>query len=568
VAFLAANLALAALAAALALGASDRLAVAGGLDAGADERGGELVVVLRQGTQVGRAATREAGAVIRSGLLSDPAVRSVKPLETGLEGNTVLVVGFATATARESQLAAERVAARVDPGPFEVLLGGEPMVQVLARDRVESKLPRLAALAAPFILLVVWFGFGIRHAFAPLLAAATGALGGIAVLRLLPAGLDLPGAGVAVAAAVGIAVGIEACFAIRRGFAQVPPGGPESLLAGCLRISVPRVAWATLGAALAAVTLLGLALPAARSAALGGVAAALLAGASALFAMTGVLALSPAPVAGGAGSEGRGLADRLRDGSVGGVADELAVRPGLAWIPALLVAAALGLAASHAFDASALAFVAGDLPGNSDPARVAELFARDLPVAQAERLASGSGRVAEGAAELFRARLPWIAALITIAGLLAAYAATRSLRLGLARGIGAALPSTATCGLLVLAAEGSLPFELDLLEGAPHASVLFAVLAAVGAVSVARSALGNMAAALAGTLVAGAALGVLAGVGLDAVGQLGVAVATGLVLDLIAVRAILAPALERALPTGPLTPPRLPRLRLPDRLRR
>ncbi|HEX6117729.1 MAG TPA: hypothetical protein VFY99_11565 [Solirubrobacterales bacterium] len=547
--FLVANLVLAVALGALALGAPDRVVVGGGLERGGEEESQIVVVLTPEGTLT-PAVARQAVSTVESGLLADGAVAAVEPLETGRGEDPVLLVTAGAGTAAEAQSAAERVTGRIDPGPFEVAVGGEAGVQALAREQVKDELPGLALLAAPLALLALGFAFGLRQLAAPVLAAATAALGGIAVLRLVPASLDLAATGISVAAIVGIAVAIEACLAVRRAHADAAFAGPEAMLAEALRGALPRVAWAGGGGAVAAALLFAIPLPAAHSAAVGGIAAALLAAACAPVAMASALALAPAkPPAEPARDTGSsGAGERARGGALGRVGDEIAYRPALAWIPAVLAAAALGLATAPAFDADAVALAAADLGSGSEPARVAGLLARELPAGEAERLASGTERSATGAAELFRTRLPWILGAITLAGLLAAYAPSRSVREAIANGIGAALPAGAVCGLLALAADGSLPFELGPIGEATHAGVLLAALATLGAVGVARAAFAAARSAITGTLVAGAAAGALAGAQLDAVAQLGVAVAAGLVIDLALVRAVLAPCLERALP--------------------
>ena len=545
VAFLAANLALVALAVVLALAAPDRLAVGGGLDRDG-EVPSEAIVVLTPEAGTSDAVSRQAVAVIRSGLLADPAVRSVEPIESRRGEATILVVDAGLGSALESREIAERAADAIDPGPFELAVGGEPLTQADAGRRLESELPELALLVAPLILLVLLFGFGVRHAAAPVLAAASGAFGGIAVLRLLPASLDLPATGIAVAFAVGLAVGVEAAFLVRKE-ASPPASGP-------------MVSCAAIGATLAAATLLAVPLPAARSAALGGVFAALIAGGAAFVATTSLLAIFPRQPAEQDAPAGGGVLERIRYGRLGAIVDEIAFRPILSWIPAIAVLAALAFAGAQALDTDAVAFTAADLGAGAEPATVAQTVAGELRPAQAEEINSPSAPVVGGAAELFRSRLPWILAAITIVGLMAAYRATRSARLGIARGIGSALPAAAACGLLVLAADGSLPFELEFIGPEPNAGVLLAALAAIAAVSVARGALATPAGALAGTLIAGGAMGALAGSELDAVAESGVTIAAGLVIDLALVRAILVPSLERALPKGPP--------RLPDRFRR
>ena len=534
--FVVANLALALVFGALALGAADRVAVGGGLEREGDEQTRLVVVLTPEGT-LSPAVARQAESTVESGLLADPSVAAVEPLDPEEGEDSVLLVTVSAGSAAGVQSAALRVTDRIDPGPFEVAVGGEPGVQALARDRVEDELPGLALLAVPLILLVLGFAFGVRQMAAPVIAGATAALGGVALLRVAPDALDLPAAGLAVSAAVGIAVAVEACLAVRRAHAQAVFAAPEAMMGEALDVALPRIAAAGAGGALAAATLFAIPLPAAHSAAVGGIGAALLAAATAPIAMASLLALAPArhtePEAGPHSSR---LGDRLLGGPIGRIADEVSYRPALAWIPVVLVLAALGLGVSQAFEADAVALAAADLGSGSEPARVAELLADEVPEEEAAVLASGSERLASATTDLFHSRLPWILGAITLFGLAAAYAPSRSPREAIANGVGAALPAGAACGLFAIAGE------------LPHASVLLAIVAAVGAIGVARAALADARGALVGTLVAGAAVGVLAGAELDALAQVGIGLAAGIAIDLVLVRAVLAPCLERALP--------------------
>jgi hypothetical protein len=535
---LVANLALLILAAALAVAAIDRVTVAGGLGSYVRSDPSQLVVTAESRPALGDAVTRQALTVIRARVDADPRVAKVESADVaGRSGISVLEVRLAELPAHERQSAAEELAEGIDPGPLKVAVGGEPMVQAAARDRLEDELGGLALLATPLIVVALLLGFGIRHAAAPLIAGATGALGAIAILGLLAGVLDLGAAGLATSVAVGLAVGTEACAAIRRGFLD----------------AVGRsVSIAAAGGGLAALATLTIALPAARSAALGGALAAVLAGGSALVAMPSVLALAPTEAE--RETQVSGLGGRIRD--------LFAVRPWLAAVPAAIALAALAIAAAHAFEPRVSTGLAGDLPAGSEPARAAEL------VAEADSGALLAAPEAPGplAGEEIRDGLPFVAVLVSVLGIAAAFAATRSWRLAFVRGIATALPTLAVCGILVLAGKGELPLGIDLGRlSEPQASTLLIALAALAAVSTFRAALGDARTALGGTVVAGAALAVLAGSDLDGVAQAGIAVAAGLALDLVLVRAVMVPALDQALP---LAPPRLRAPRLLGRLRR
>jgi len=532
VAFLVSNLALVVAFGALAMGTPDRVSVGGGLERSGAEQTRIAVVLEPRGTLT-KAVARQAQSTVESGLLADDAVAGVESLGDE-EGDRVLVVTVSAATATAGQSAAERVTGRIDPGPFTLEIGGEPAVQGEARDHLEDELPGLLLLGVPLVLLVLGFAFGPRQLGAPVLAGATAALGGIAGLRALPGALDLTAAGIVVAAVVGIAVAVEACLALRRAHAGAAFAAPEAMLGECLEDGLPRVAFAGAGGALAAATLFAVPLPAAHSAAAGGVVAALLAALSAPVAMGSVIALlATRQPEEAAEPPGEGFADRLRYSRLGRIVDEVTYRPWLAWIPAALVLTVLGAATSQAFDTGATALEAADLGPDAEPARVALMIADELPAAEAADLASGAP--AATALELFEERLPWILGALTILGILTTYAASRSPRVAIANGLGAALPAGAVCGAFALAGE------------TPHATVLFATVAALGAVGVARATFADAGGALAGTLVAGAIVIVLGGAELDAIAQAGFALAAGLMIDLVLVRVVLAPCLEQAL---------------------
>lgn len=565
---LVANLLLVAALGTLAARAPDRLAVAGGLGA---DGGATFVVAATAKPSLGEAVTGDSVTVIRSGISADPLVAQVErsPADGG-ERASILIVELAEAGALERQQAVERIAAAIDPGPLEIALGGEAVAQAAARDEVEDELGRLALLATPLVAVVLLFAFGLRHAPAPLLAGATGALGGIAVLGLAAGSIDLAAVGLPVAAVVGLAIGIESCVLIRRRFAELPAAGPEATLAETLRRAAPVVGIAVGAGALASLAGLAIDLPAARSAAIGGAAAAILAAASAMVATPSVLALSPRPAGEGATDEGRRATSTEPGSRAGRLASFITARPWLGWLPSLLVIAALGIAAAHAFELDATAQSASELT-DPEPARAAKL-AR----AEGARVPSGvlsAGPAGLEAEEEIAAGMPIVAVLLTALGLIAGFGAGRSPRAAIATGIAAALPALAVCGLLRMAGKGTLPLGIDLGGGEPHASAFLAAVAAVGSVSVARAALADPGAALAGTLVAGGLVAVLAGSELDGVAQTGIAIAAGLVVDLVLIRAVLAPALASALPSrrprlrlpGPPRP-RLPRL--PSRLRR
>jgi hypothetical protein len=559
---LVANLAVLALAAALVPAAVDRLAVAGGLGTHLRSDPDLLIVATDSRPAVGDAVIRQALTVIRARLDADSRVAEIEAAEaTGDTDSTLLVVRLAELSAPDRQRAAEELAEGIDPGPLEVAVGGETMVQRAARDRLEDELPRLALLALPLIAVALVLAFGVRHAAAPLLASATGALGAIAILGLFARGIDLGAAGLATATAVALAVGTEACAVLRRDFVGAQGGGGHERIGHTLTRMGPGVALAAGGGALASLATIAIALPAARSAAIGGALAALLAGGSALVAMPSVLTLAEPPPDEGGGKDHWGtgrIATRLGDLAT--------MRPWLAWVPVIVVAGALVIAGAHAFDPEAASDLAGDVPASSQASRAAEIGSRAVGSEEASELFGAPERAGPIAREDIASGLPWVAGLVALLGLLMAYAATRSARMAFVRGSTAALPALAVVGLLVLVGKGNPPLGIDLGRlSEPQVSALLVVLAAVGAVSTVRAGLGDAWTALPGTVVAGAALAALGGSDLSGAAQAGVAVAAGLVVDLVLVRAMLVPSLDRALP---FVRPRVRLPHLPSRLRR
>ena len=559
---LVASLALLAVAAVLAAGAPDRLAVSGGLGSYARSDPAVLILAAEAKPALGDAVARQALTVVRSGLEADPRVARVEAVDLERRSDvTVLEVELDELSAHDREEAAEEIADAIDPGPLEVAVGGETMIQAAARDRLEDELGGLALLALPLVAVALLLAFGVRHALAPLLASATGALGAIAILGLLAGFLDLGAAGLATAVAVGLAIGTEACAALRRDFLADANGSPEERIGRGLDRAGRGVAVAAGGGALAALATIAIDLPAARSAALGGALAALLAGASALVTMPSLLALAP-PRADAETTD--------RDAPVTRVGawlrDLAAMRPWVAWIPALLALAVLVIGAAHAFDPDAGSDLASDVPASSEAGRAAELVSRAASRDAAAPLLAAPAAAGPLAREEIATGLPWIAALVTLLGLGTAYAATRSWRGAFVRGAAAALPALAVVGILTLAGKENPPLGIDLGRLAdPQASALLVALAAVGAMSTARAALGDAWTPPPGPGGAGGALAVLAGSDLSGVAQAGVAVAAGLVIDLVLVRAILVPALDHAVP---LALPGVPRPHLPGRLRR
>src|SRR3954470_12362003 len=178
-----------ALAAALALGAASRLPVLGSLSAASsDAANGSIgmVLVLRGEQPVDSDVYSTALDVIESAVTSDPQVDSVRRGAVGADGQTTaLGVVFAAGSALDRERAATRLAVGIDPGPLELLAGGEAPAAVQARDSGEDELAGVGLLAIAAIGVLVIAVAGVRFGFIAAIAALAGAIGGVAILRLL-----------------------------------------------------------------------------------------------------------------------------------------------------------------------------------------------------------------------------------------------------------------------------------------------------------------------------------------------------------------------------------------------
>jgi RND superfamily putative drug exporter len=670
-AMLAATLAVLVLAAVLAARAADRVPLAppeaarSESERAADELGAALgqgpgpgVLIVSTGRQpVESAVYRVALDVISSRAETAPDVAEVRRGAVSRDGRTtVLEVYFRDDDPRPQQEAVDDLRAELDPGPLEVAVGGQAAVLRDARDGLWGELGPLALLALPVTVLVLALVLGLRLAAAPVLAAATGLLGALGLIGLLNEVTPLSVLGVAPAAVIALALGIESCLMLNDRYRDevAALGATGDALRRTLDTAGRAVTWSTLGAAAVAASLAVIPVLDARSAALGGALAALITGAVALVAMPSILVLSRPAVA-----EGEESAT-----AVGGAPAEEGVERGLAYRlesllmrrrpPAALLAASASAAllaiASPGLRAELLPIEATGLPdeaeahraevrstaelgaettapvlASADPAGRAELksyrfeLARVPGVSEArgpsgadsgpELLRAGTearpgspgardavegirdvpapvsvsvgGRDAE-ALDAARAFLGWLPIAAAVAMLLLAVLLYAVLRPALASRLRTALPavalaaasmlpSAAAGGVLVLVFQDSrLTDPLDYApQGGPALAAAVATVGAVAAISAARTV--HLVAALAverkvgfpwrvavplateltlpgaaaATLVAGAATIVLAGAELVPAKEFGLATAAGLILDLVLVRAVLAPALAR-----------------------
>jgi hypothetical protein len=553
-----------ALGGALAPGAPEGLPVLGSLG-DEERRPPELVLVTRGQEPVRSPVYRTALDVIASRIETDELVSEVRQGPVGRDRRTtMLLVGFERgADAAEREQAAEAVVEVIDPGPLKVLATGLAPTAEEARDSARSDLGQLELLAAPLVVLVLLAAGGWRLALVGALAAAMGMLGATAGLRVLGEVIDLSAVGIAAGAGAALVFGVEAALTIQaRAGGAVARESPYALARGMMR-SAGVLLPAAAAAMLAALAIIAVAVPVARSAAAGAALGGGLATIATILVAPALLAL------------GRG--DRE--------ADHVAVQEGRrrrrlsrAFLRRWPVATGLLVLAVAALVAIAVPFANSDpaalgpggLPTESDPARAFALAEEEF---RGERASSA---LRPNAPDDLLARLAVAAGIAAAVVAAACFAVARSPAAAVVLGAVSVLPAAAALGLLELVfGAGRLTGTLDYSpEGEPNASaaiVTATVLTAVAALRsvraapllrrtgqsrgrparlrrVRRLARLEIGAAAAASVVGAFAFGVLAGSELLPAKELGLAVAAGLLIDLLLVRCLAVPALARLAP--------------------
>jgi hypothetical protein len=557
---IAVTVAVLAVSALFAVGAPERLPVLGSLGDEEPPRG-ELVLVTSGKEPVRSPVYRTALDVIAARVEAEGLVTAVRDAPVGADRRTTaLIVTFEpSAGAGERERAAEAMVEGIDPGPLRVLATGLAPTGEEARDAVQSDLAELELLVAPLVLLVLLAAGGWRFALVALVAAATGALGAIAGLRLLGELTDAGAAGIAAGAGVAVVVAVEGALTI----GARSRGGPgdaseEGLVRGAVRSAAVLVP-ATAAAILAPLAILVVSVPVARSAAAGAALGAGLATIAALLVAPALLAI------GRHGAEPGGVGEQ-EERPPRRLARALLRRWPLA-AALLAVAVATLVAAALPFEGSEpVALAPGGLPADSDAARGAELAGKEL---DAEKLSSIVRPTEPDDLTIRLAIAAGIAALLVAA---ACFALARSAA-AIALGAVSVLPAAAALGLLELVfGAGRLSGTLDYAPArepsataaiiAPTVLGAVAALRAVRAAPLLRRAGGprngstrlrgvrrltrlELGPALAGSVVGALVFGALAGSELLPAKEVGLAVAVGLLLDLLLVRCLIVPALAR-----------------------
>lgn len=521
------------------------LAVLGTLAAGArDQLGhppeahgsdGDILVATNSRGEVSDAVYRVALEAISARIESEPGVSGVTVAEApGRDGIAVLAVDASGAGVADQRRLVAGLVDEIDPGPLALRVEGRIADLVAAEESVLDDLWRLELLILPLAALALLAALGPRLAAGPPLTAAIAVAGGAAGLAVAGRLGDLSVLGLVPALAVGLVLGLELCaLLVGRWEDEVRLGTPQEALRNTLSEGTPTLCFVAGAAALAATGVSTLALADAFAPAV-----SLLVGtaSASAFAVLGCLLVVPALLAldgrrEEADPEPRG--ERRLASVLGAVPRGLARGSGRAAVASVLALAIVLALASPAMDAES-----ASLSGEATTAVVAEL------------------PLAAGAAALLLA--------------VAYVARARSLRVA-PFAIAAILPAAAALGILTIAfhrGEGPLGLAIGV-ERVPASGALVAGLVAVTAIAAARGAAAIdavrfereldagppgvaeraaeivMPAAALGTLLAGAAFGVLTGADLAAAEELGVLVAAGLLVDLVVVRGTCLAALAR-----------------------
>jgi uncharacterized membrane protein YdfJ with MMPL/SSD domain len=550
-ALLVANLLFLAAAAAIAIVGASGLPIGSLAPAGSASDEPDLIVATTGREPVDSGVYRVTLRVISSQVATDAAVAQVRQGPVSADGrSTSLLVSLNDLAASERQDAVERIEAGIDPGPLAVSYGGQVATLLDARHQLAQDLWKLELLALPFVALILAVALGPRLAAGPLVSAATAIAGALAGLVVFGQVADVSLLGVAPAAVVGLVLGVEASCALYARFraeaSRLPRADAMREAIGAMTdLAIP----AGVAASLATVGLVATSLDQAPSMIVGCALAAALALSSALVCAPAIAWLA--------------ADDRYASGEAP-VAAWLARRPAAVagWLAttgrrtasAAVLAAVLMLAAAvPLIDARSVPFSAMDLSQDS-PAREAAGLAG---------ITTGGGGGGSLFGDLGLAAAVSAVALMVVFGI--AFRSRRALPVALV----SLLPAAAACGLCVLVfQDGNLAGVIGQREqGALETGAVAALLAALVSVSAARSAgalqsageaaglepgwAGHWAASVAvpgaivASLIAAAATGVLAGSELYAAREFGLAVAVGLLADLILLRTPLIAVLAR-----------------------
>jgi uncharacterized membrane protein YdfJ with MMPL/SSD domain len=568
------NLAILAVALAVAIGAPDHVGV-GSLalnEGSAQDRESEPDLVIAT-TGAEPVQSRTYGVALQAISLqvrTDTEVASVRRGPISANGrSTALGVKLRPGSGVEHQRAIERIEDSIDPGPLRVAFGGTVATGLDARHQLSHDLWQLELLAVPLVVLILIVALGVRLAAASALCAGTAIAGALAALRVVDGFADLSLLGIAPAAVVGLAVGIEApaMLAARyrdEAYMSSPEEALPRALEGGAGLALPFV----LATTAATTGLLVIPLDQGPSIVFACAIAAAVAVASSLVAVSAVLGLElrSRPEAAEPSGTAR-MAEAAR-----AAAGLLAGSRARASLAAVVAAVAMVVAAASMLNADSRPLSALDLPAGSPARQAAKVLSpsRVEPAGGDSRELVADPASSNGREDSLFPKL--ILAAAVSAGALALVFAIgfRSARL-VPMAVVTLLPAAAACGLCVLVFQDGHLAEVigGALPGALETGAVASLLAAGVAVSAIRgiaavdavreerllgldpvpsaetaSAL-TVPAATTASLVAIAMAGVLVGSELAPAREFGLAVAAGLLLDLVLLRVPAIAALAR-----------------------
>jgi uncharacterized membrane protein YdfJ with MMPL/SSD domain len=457
----------------------------------------------------------------------------------------------------------ERIERGIDPGPLRLEYGGEVATLIEARHLVSGDLWPLELLLAPLAVALLIAAVGLRLAAAPMVCAATAIAGTLAGLRIAGVFADVSLLGVAPGAVLGLVLGVEApCLLIARYRDESASAPAGEALGRSLEASGEALVPLALGAVAATLGVLGTGLHQAGSMVLGCALAALLALGSSLVCAPALLAIAHrAP-------HGSGSGEPPLAGPPRAIAGALARSPGRTGVAVALAAALMIAASIPLLGGEDRPLSAADLPSGSQAARAAAISRDGAP--RADRgVAPAAPSPAAGGSLLVR--LPLAAAISAAALLLALLLGAAFTPRVVPVAIAALLPAAAAGGLCVLVLQdGHLAEAIGQRgQGALETGAVASALVAIASVSSSRAvtalratraersfglapsmaaetaAAFTVPAAIFATLVAALATGALGGADLYPAREFGLAVAVGLLVDLILLRVPLLCALAR-----------------------
>jgi hypothetical protein len=487
--------AVAVLGTALAAGWSDRLSLST-----TESTGTALQVQARGPIPAGSATFQVAVSTMQAQLSADPAVAAVREQRSKRRTNSILLLVRFDVKGQRRDAAIERIQRNLDPGPLTLAFKGPAVAVRIAKDDAVDDL-FLLLIALPFVALIAAWPLGVRPAGAALLAAAASSALASVACEIIAGPIDVSWLALVGAAAGGTLLTLQLCAMARSG------AGPAAMWGSGLAAAASFGAAAILG-----VGYLG-------SLGLGGALASLLAVPASLGAMGAVGALEP-PEEARASRPWRGI---------GGLVGWSRAMGALFAILAFVVLAIVAVPAQRLATAAIGAALAPS-------------------ISQAEL----GGAIA--AALVITVALGW--------------AIGRRAGLAVLAALAAAIPAVGVIGLLVVTfQEGRLEGFLDYsssgalqLGSIGAAASVVAALCAAQAVALAwaarqvdsgvsgvdrvREAMGRCGPPAAAACLAGVTAGIALGFGSRSfIQEFGLGMAAGLVLELLIVQALIAPAL-------------------------